>query len=392
MPVAEKIAHYIERSSWIRAMFEAGAKLKAERGAENVFDFSLGNPNLEPPQSFYEVIGRLATNGGSGYHGYMPNAGLPQVREKLAEFISGEQGVEVTAEEIIMTVGAAGGLNVVLKAIVDPGAEVIVPAPYFVEYDFYLDNHGGQVRRVKVGEDFSLDVDAIAEAIGPKTCAVLINNPNNPTGALYDEAQLEALGKVLEEASERLGKAIYLISDEPYRQIVFDGLSTPSIFKAYPHSILVNSFSKSLSLAGERIGYIAVHPQIADKQMLLAGMTLANRILGFVNAPALMQRVVGELTGQWADLAQYERKRNLICQVLEDAGYEFVRPKGAFYVFPKSPIPDDVEFVKAAQEECLLLVPGSGFMGPGHFRVAFCCPDETIERSADAFRRLRERF
>jgi len=392
MPVAKKIVEFIDRSSWIRAMFEAGAKLKAEKGPENVFDFSLGNPNIEPPESFYRTLEGLIAQRGRGQHAYMPNAGYPQVRQRVGDFLAGLHGVEFGADQVIMTVGAGGGLNVALKAIVDPGANVVVPSPYFVEYDFYLDNHGGEVKRVPAGEDFSLDVEAVAAAVDDKTCAVLINTPHNPTGVVYPESQLAELGRRLAELGERRGRPIYLIGDEPYRDIVFDGLEVPSLFQAHQHSILVTSFSKNLSLPGERIGYVAVHPEIADRQMLMDGMTLANRILGFVNAPAFMQRAVAELLGDHAEMELYAKKRDAICQVLDDAGFEYVKPQGAFYVFPKSPIPDDVAFVKQAQEENLLLVPGSGFRGPGYFRIAFCCSDETITGSAQAFKRVRERF
>lgn len=371
-------------------MFEAGAKLKAEKGAQNVFDFSLGNPNIEPPERFYQIMARLVEDRTPGRHAYMPNAGYPHVRAKVAGHLSREHGPAFTENEIIMTVGAAGALNIVLKAIVDPGAEVVVPTPYFVEYDFYLDNHGGKVARVPTDERFELDIAAMADAINEKTCAVLINNPNNPTGAVYTQESVDALAAMLTEKSEQLGKAIYLISDEPYRQIVFDGLSVPSIFAAYPHSIVVTSFSKNLSLPGQRIGYAAVHPEIADKGILLGGMTLANRILGFVNAPGMMQLAVAELLDDSAEVAEYARKRELILKVLDEAGYEYVRPGGAFYVFPKSPIADDVAFCRRAIEENLLVVPGSGFMGPGYFRIAYCCDDASIVNSLEAFKRARQ--
>jgi aspartate aminotransferase len=392
MPVAQKIAQFIERSSWIRAMFEAGAKLKAEKGAENVFDFSLGNPNIEPPESFFKVMGKLAADRTPGAHAYMPNAGYPAVRAKVAEFLSRHASPTFSGDEVIMTVGAGGGLNIALKAIVDPGADVVVPTPYFVEYDFYLDNHGGSVKRVPSKDDFSLDVDAVAGAISDKTCAVLINTPNNPTGAVYGQSQLKDLAQALSDIGAKRGRPVYLISDEPYRDIVFDGIEVPSLFDIYPNSIVVTSFSKNLSLPGERIGYVAVHPDIADKGILMAGMTLCNRILGYVNAPGLMQRAVAELLEDTADVAQYAKKRELILKVLDDAGFEYVKPLGGFYVFPKSPIPDDVAFAKAAQEENTLVVPGSGFMGPGYFRIAFCCSDDTITRSAEAFKRIRARF
>jgi aspartate aminotransferase len=392
MPVAQKIAEFIDRSSWIRAMFEAGAKLKAEKGAENVFDFSLGNPNIEPPESFYKVLGELAADRTPGAHAYMPNAGYPNVRTKVAQFLSKHSSPTFSADDVIMTVGAGGGLNIVLKALVDPGADVVVPTPYFVEYDFYLDNHGGTVTRVATKEDFSLDVNAVVEAISDKTCAVLINTPNNPTGAVYGEDQLKELAKALTDIGAKRGRPVYLISDEPYRDIVFEGVTVPSLFDIYANSIVVTSFSKNLSLPGERIGYVAVHPDIADKGILMAGMTLCNRILGYVNAPGLMQRTVAELLEDTADVAQYAKKREMILKVLDDAGFEYVKPLGGFYVFPKSPIPDDVKFAKAAQEENVLVVPGGGFMGPGYFRIAFCCSDDTITRSAEAFKRVRARF
>ena len=314
------------------------------------------------------------------------------MRAKVAVHLTQVHGVKFSADEIIMTVGAGGALNVVLKTLVDPGANVVVPTPYFVEYDFYLDNHGGVVKRVPTLADFGLDVAAIAAAVDEQTCAVLINNPNNPSGAVYPEAQIQALGQALTEVGQKRGRPVYLISDEPYRQLIYDGATVPSVFAAYPHSLVVTSFSKNLSLPGERIGYVAAHPGIADKGQLMAGMGLANRILGFVNAPAMMQLAVAELLDNVADVAQYARKRRLICDVLKNAGFEFSEPKGAFYVFPKSPIADDVAFVRAAQEENLLLVPGSGFMGPGYFRIAYCCSDETITRSAEAFKRVRARF
>ena len=392
MPVSRKIADFIDRASWIRAMFETGAKLKAEKGAENVFDFSLGNPILDPPEAFYEVMSRLNADRSPMAHGYMPNAGYPQVRAKVAAHLSKQSGVNLDENDVLMTVGAGGGLNVVLKTILDPGAEVVVPTPYFVEYDFYLDNHGGKIVRVPTHEDFTLDLSALKAAITDKTYAILLNNPNNPTGAVYARGELEQLAAMLTQKGQRLGRPIYLISDEPYRQIAYDGIQVPDIFALYPQSLVVTSFSKSLSLAGERIGYVAVHPKIADKKPLMGGMVLCNRILGFVNAPGLMQKAVAELLEITSDMTLYAKKRELICQVLTAAGFTYVKPMGAFYVFPQSPIPDDVKFVKAALAENLLLVPGSGFMGPGHFRIAFCVANEVIERSAKAFKRVRERF
>lgn len=392
MTIAEKIQSALERSSWIRKMFEQGAQLKARYGAENVFDFSLGNPNLEPPARFKEVLVDTANASGSGQHGYMPNIGFPSVRLAVAGFLSDEQGVAVTADEVIMTCGAAGALNVILKAILDPGDEVITPAPYFVEYGFYADNHGGVLKTVHSKPDFTLDLQAIQAGITPKTKAVLINSPNNPSGQIYSKDSLLELGGLLTEEGRRLNRALYLISDEPYRKITFDGAKVPSIFSCYAESMIATSYSKDLSIPGERIGFLAVNPQSTHRDDLLAGMALANRILGYVNAPALMQRTIQALQGASVDAAIYEKKRDLLCDGLAGCGYEFVKPKGAFYLFPRSPIQDDVAFVKALREELILTVPGSGFGAPGYFRIAFCVGDDTIRRALPGFERVRKRF
>ena len=389
MTIAGKIQTLLDQSSWIRKMFEQGAQLKARYGAENVFDFSLGNPNLEPPARFKKVLLDLAKASGSGHHGYMPNTGYPSVRQAVAGSISREQGVAVTADEVIMTCGAAGAMNVILKAITDPGDEVITPAPYFVEYRFYTDNHGGSLKIVPSRSDFTLDLGAIRAAITPRTKAVLINSPNNPSGQIYSKESLLQLGALLTEEGRKLNRTLYLISDEPYRKIVFDGANVPGIFSCYAESMIVTSYSKDLSIPGERIGFLAVNPQAAYKKDLLAGMALANRILGYVNAPALMQRAVQSLQGVSVDATIYKRKRDLLCDGLSACGYDFVKPKGAFYLFPKTPIPDDVAFVAALQKELILTVPGSGFGAPSYFRIAFCVDDETISRALPGFERVR---
>lgn len=392
MTVARKVQTFLERSSWIRKMFEEGARLKAEHGAQNVFDFSLGNPNLEPPARFKKALVNVAKASESGYHAYMPNIGYPFVREAVAEYVSHEQGVAVTANEVVMTCGAAGALNVILKAIIEPGDEIITPAPFFVEYTFYADNHGGILKTVPTKSDFTLDLQAIGAAITPSTKAVLINSPNNPSGQIYDEKDLLALGRLLIEEGKKLNRTIYLISDEPYRKITFDGVKVPSIFPCYTESMIVTSYSKDLSIPGERIGFLVVNPQAKYKEDLLAGMALANRILGYVNAPALMQRVIQSLQGVSVDATIYQNKRDALCDGLSGCGYEFVKPKGAFYLFPKTPISDDVAFVRALQEELILTVPGSGFGTPGYFRVAFCVDDETIQRALPGFRRALKQF
>ena len=391
MTIAKKIDAFIERSSWIRKMFEEGARLKAIHGAQNVFDFSLGNPNLPPPDRFKKVLKEVVDSSGPSDHAYMPNTGYPETRAAIAETLSGEQHVEVTGNEVIMTVGAAGALNITLKAILDPEDEVLTPAPCFVEYGFYADNHGGRLKTAPTRSNFDLDIAAMADAVSENTKAVLINSPNNPTGQVYPEESIMALGGVLKEKSRSFGRTIYLISDEPYRKIVFDGALVPSIFKAYRDSIIATSYSKDLSLPGERIGYVAVNPEASAKEALLGGLALANRILGYVNAPALMQRVVARLQGVRVNADEYKRKRDLLCDGLADAGYEFVTPPGAFYLFPRTPIEDDVEFVKSLQEELILVVPGSGFFGPGHFRIAYCTDDETIVNALPGFRRAMEK-
>jgi len=392
MTISRKIETFISKSSWIRKMFEEGARLKAEHGAENVFDFSLGNPNLEPPEKFEQVLKGTVNSTAAGVHGYMPNVGYPHVRRAVAEYVSREQQAPVTEQEIIMTCGAAGALNVILKALLDSGDEIITPAPYFVEYNFYADNHGGVLKTVSTRPDFSLDLDAIADAITEKTKAVLINSPNNPTGQIYTEEALNRLGELLAARGKELGRTIYLISDEPYRKIVYDNARVPSILGCYPESIIATSYSKDISIPGERIGFIAVNPAAAFKNPLLGGMALANRILGFVSAPALMQRVIAEVQGVRVDVSLYARKRDLLCRGLAACGYEFLTPPGAFYLFPKTPVPDDVRFVQALQDELILAVPGSGFGGPGHFRIAYCVADETIQNALPGFRKVMEKF
>ncbi len=386
MTVATKMQAFAEKSSWIRKMFEEGAKMKAEFGAENVFDFSLGNPDVPPPAKFGAVLSDLAANDKPGVHSYMPNGGYPYVREALAAKLSQEQQVELGMGDVLMTCGAAGGLNVIMKSLLDPGNEVIILAPFFVEYNFYVDNHGGVTKVVATDDEFNIDLAAIEEALTEKTKVVLINSPNNPTGQVYSEESLQALGKLLDETGQKFCTTIYLVSDEPYRKIVFDGLEVPSILKATTNSIVVSSYSKDLSLPGERIGYIAVHPEMHEKGELLNAMTLANRILGFVNAPALMQRVVAELQDEHVDSSIYEQRRKAFCKVLDDAGFEYVKPRGAFYLFPKTPI-DDVAFCALLQEEKILAVPGRGFGAPGYIRLAFCIDEDVIVRSADAFKR-----
>jgi len=387
MSISLKMQAFAQKSSWIRKMFEEGAKLKAQYGAENVYDFSLGNPDVAPPPQFYEVMQKRANDRSPGVHAYMPNNGYGFVREAIAARMSTEQQITVNPDDMLMTCGAAGGLNVVMKSILNPGEEVILLSPYFVEYNFYVDNHGGVSKVVATDADFNLDLTAIATALTDKTKAIIVNSPNNPTGQVYSQESLAALGSLLTEAGKKFGTTIYLISDEPYRKIIFDGLTVPSIFTAYTNSIIVSSYSKDLSLPGERIGYLALHPEIDDKKLLLGALNLANRILGFVNAPALMQRVVAELQHASVDNSIYAKRREIFCTILQEAGYLFTPPKGAFYIFVKTPIADDVQFCAILQEERILAVPGQGFGAPGYIRLVFCVPDSVIKGSAEGFAR-----
>jgi aspartate aminotransferase len=389
--VSQAMARSMEGSSLIRRLFEEGARLKAEFGAEAVHDFSLGNPLLEPPPRFREAVMELLRNGRPGLHRYIPNAGLPEVRQYVADHLKAETGLPFAAGHVVMVCGAGGGLNVVLKAMLDPGDEVISPAPYFVEYDFYASNHGGKLVRAATTPEFQLDLAALDAAVSRRTRAVILNSPNNPTGVVYPRSALRACADWLRQVSRRLGRPIFLISDEPYRKIVFDGVTAPLVFPLYEHSIVVTSHSKDLGLAAERIGYVAVHPAAAEGALLGDALVLANRILGFVNAPALVQRVLPMLKGELVDVSRYQALRDKMLPALLAMGYSCVRPQGAFYLFPKSPIPDDLAFCRAAQEERLLIVPGSAFHGPGHFRLALCAEEAVIDRALPVFEKVLEK-
>lgn len=389
MAIADRIAKATERSSWIRAMFEEGEKLRRIYGAENVFDFSLGNPVTEPPAALEQELIRIVTSGTKGMHRYMSNSGYEDVRQQVAEFLTERKHLPFTKDHIIMTVGAAGGINVTLKALLDLGDEVIVLNPYFVEYTFYIENHGGVMKLVETKEDFHLDLEAIAQAITPKTKAIIVNSPNNPTGVVYGEDELQQLAGLL-EAKGAQGQTIYLISDEPYGKIVYDSVILPDLFALYKDTISITSHSKDLALPGERIGYISISPRIEDSNILFDAMNFTNRILGFVNAPALMQRLVGGFQRVSVDLDDYRAKRDALYSILMEAGFSAVKPEGAFYIFPKSPVPDDVEFVRQLQQNHVLAVPGIGFGRKGHFRLAYCIEMDTIQRSRDAFIKVGE--
>jgi aspartate aminotransferase len=394
MPIAENIKNALGSSSMIRKMFEEGNLLKKQHGADKVFDFSLGNPDLEPPRAFHEVFLKLAQEDGKGSHGYMPNAGYQHAREALAKKASKEQQVDIDGSHIVMAVGAAGGLNTVFKTICNPGDEVIVSRPYFMEYRAYTANHGAKLVEADSLADFNLDIAAIGAALSPKTAAVLINSPNNPTGRVYPAQTVSALAGLLLEHGKKTGRLPYLVSDEPYREIAYN-VDVPPVLCAYSESIVVNSYSKSLSLPGERIGYIAVSPAVTGKDDLMNGLIYATRILGYVNAPALMQRIVAELTEAAVDVNIYGRRRGAFTAILDEAGIEYAVPEGAFYLFCKVPAKksgstepgDDLGFVNHLKQHLILGVPGTGFGKPGWLRFAYCVDEKNIRASAAAFKK-----
>jgi aspartate aminotransferase len=388
MAVSARVQEFMQSASWIRRMFEQGAELKKIHGPENVFDFSLGNPDLEPPDGFFDALEALVAERAPGFHRYMPNAGYPDTRARIAERILAEHGVDPQASGIIMTVGAAGALNICLKALLDEGSEVLVLAPYFPEYRFYALNHGGSLVVVETTDTFDLDVAAIEAALTTKTRAIIVNSPNNPTGRIYSQGSLDALGALVDAKAPQAT----IITDEPYRKIAYDNAAQGSVLAATVRSAVATSFSKDLGLAGERIGFLAVHPEHPDRVPLLGAAIFANRTLGFVNAPALMQRVIARLEDVTVDLARYAERRTIFLAGLADAGIECVEPEGAFYLFPRAPIDDDVAFIDALLQERILAVPGTGFHRAGHFRLSYAVPTETIKRALPAFKRVMETF
>jgi aspartate aminotransferase len=368
----------MERASWIRRMFEEGLELRRRFGEDAICDLSLGNPDLEPPPEFRAVLVALAHDETTGSHRYMPNLGLAETRSAVAAFLAREHGVDPFPGGVCMTVGAAGGLNVVLKALLDPGSEVLVPSPFFPEYEFYAENHGGRLVPVRTGDDFSLDLGALERALAASTRVVLLNAPNNPTGRVYPEADLARLGELLDARAPGAS----LVSDEPYRRIAFVPGPLPSVLRATERSVVVSSFSKDLGLAGERIGYVAVHPGHPDRDRLVAAIGFANRTLGFVNAPALLQRAVARVLDARVDVGSYRARIDFMLGGLRDAGYRCLAPEGGMFLFPASPDPDDVRFAqRLAREERVLVVPGTGFGKSGHFRVSVTVPREVLERA-----------
>ena len=378
-------------ASVIRKMFEEGVRLKKQHGDDKVFDFSLGNPDLDPPAEVLRAIQEIAADMSHGAHGYMPNAGYEEARAAMAEKTAQEQGLpagSVSAAHVVMTVGAASALNCVFKAILSPCDEVIVPAPFFAEYRHYVHNYGGVLREVPTKADFSLDVAAIRAALSPKTAAVLINTPNNPTGKVYTEADIRALTDALKAHAAACGRKPYLVCDEPYRAITYDGATVAPVFPHYADSVIVTSFAKNLSLPGERIGYIVVNPASEGADEFVAACTFALRVLGCVNAPAFFQKVVAKAWNAPCDYSRYKARRDMLMDVLSSAGLEYAKPEGAFYLFCKVPAAwngDDMAFCDHLKQFLILGAPGTGFGGKGWFRLAYCVSEQTITGSRAAF-------
>ena len=380
MSIAHAVAEQMRRSSWIRRMFEIGIEMRRERGAENVFDFSLGNPDVEPPAAAIEALRRIVAANRPRSHAYMPNAGFPEVRASIACWLAGRSGMEFAAQDVIMTCGAAGAINIVLKAVLDPGDEVIVLNPYFPEYEHYIENHQGRLVVVETDDRFQPDIGRIAAAITPRTKAIILNSPNNPTGAVYDEELLRELDGIVREP-------VLVIADEPYRTLTFDGLEPPQTLGAIRRSVLAWSWSKAMALPGERIGCLAIPPGLSEAAQLRDACVFAQRVLGYVNAPALWQLVVAETPDAVVDVGLYQARRDLLCDGLTAMGYDVPRPRGSFYVFPKTPIPDDMAFIGLLQQEGILAVPGVGFGRGGYMRLSITLPTRDIERSLPGFAR-----
>ena len=392
MAVSNKVKGFMEQGSWIRKMFEEGIALRQRYGPDGVFDLSLGNPVAEPPQRFFDELRKIVDEQPTGLHRYMPNAGYAETRAAVASRLGEDTRLDFTADHVVMSCGAGGALNIVIKALLDPGDEVVIFAPYFVEYLYYADNHGASCKVVPPDDHFLPDFDALESTIGPRTRIVLVNSPNNPTGVVYGADVLARLAEIIRRKEAELDSEIFLVSDEPYRRILFDGMEFPHIFDHHDRSIVATSHSKDLALPGERIGFVADSPRCNDADELVEGLTFCNRTLGFVNAPALMQQIVRHLQYTTVDVLQYQDKRDLLHGTLTDIGYSVVRPQGAFYMFPRAPTEDDVAFVDALRERRVLVVPGRGFGAPGHFRIAYCVEDATLKGALEGFRAAFEQF
>ncbi|MEY8000420.1 pyridoxal phosphate-dependent aminotransferase [Clostridium sp. Mt-5] len=392
--ISDKMKEYVSKSSVIRAMFEEGKRLSSIYGEENVFDFSLGNPNVEPPESIKEAVSEIFRKESPNLvHGYMNNSGYEDVRAKIAEHINKKYNLKLTENNLIMTCGAAGGLNIILKTLLNPGDEVITFSPFFGEYENYVKNFDGKLVIVPSNtETFEPDLNELEDRINSNTKAVIINSPNNPTGVVYSEKLIKDLSEVLNRKQQQLSTSIYLISDEPYREIAYDGVKVPYILNYYRNSLVGYSYSKSLSIPGERIGYVVCNGDADDFNDIMQSLNVANRILGFVNAPSLFQRVIAKCLDSEVDVNIYKKNRDLLYNHLVEIGFSCVKPEGAFYLFPKSLIPDDALFAKEAKKFNLLIVPGSSFKCPGHFRLSYCISYDKIKKSLDSFDKLAKEY
>jgi len=395
MMISSEVKILVENGSAIRAMFEEGKRLADIYGSENVFDFSIGRPNFPPPEAVKDAIIDIVTNDDPlMVHGYMPNAGFPDVRAAVADWLNNAHGSSYTADHIVMTTGAAAGLNTVCRTLLNPGDEVIVLSPYFFEYNRYVENWRGKIVVVPTNAEtgFVPDIGAVADAINKSTKAIIINNPNNPTGAIYSAEVIEKLAAMLEKKQAEFGEPIYIISDEPYRELAYDGAEVPFIPSYYPNTIICYSWSKSLSLPGERVGYVAVSPEADDAGLIFDGVIVANRTLGMVNCPSLIQRVVMRCLNEKTNLSGYDGNRKLLYDGLTGLGFDCIYPSGAFYLWVKSPVPDDKAFVEAARKYMLLIVPGSSMGGAGYVRIAYCVSPDMIKRSMAAFGKLAKEY
>ena len=392
--ISNKMKSLVNNSSTIRAMFEEGKRLSDIYGEENVFDYSIGNPNVEPPENIKTIISDILNKEKPNLvHGYMNNSGYEDVRDDISSFLNKKNDLNLTRNNIVMTCGAAGGLNIILKSILNPGEEVITFAPFFGEYKNYTENFNGKLVIVPTNIDtFEPDLDELSKVINSKTKAIIINNPNNPTGVIYSKEAIQKLADLLKEKQRELNSSIYLISDEPYREIVYDDAEVPCLLKYYDNTFIGYSYSKSLSLPGERIGYVVINPSMTDCDEMMAALNIANRILGFVNAPSLFQRVIAKSLGSEVDVNIYKRNRDLLYNHLIKLGFTCIKPEGAFYLFPRTPIEDDKKFCQDAKQFNLLLVPGSTFGCPGHVRLSYCISYEKIEKSLEAFDKLAKLY
>lgn len=393
MSVSERTKKGMELGSWIRRMFEEGIAMKKKFGNENIYDLSLGNPVMEPPPEFKREIKRLADHPFKGMHGYMVNAGYPETRAAVAKQLYKETGIKLTENDVIMAVGAAGAMNVALKTILDPGDEVIVFIPWFVDYFNYVQNHDGIVKPLPTDENFLPRLDMLEKNISPRTKAIIINSPNNPTGVVYSADLLKKMGEILRKKETEFKTQIFIVSDEPYKKIIYDGLKFPSPLNFHRHSIIATSHSKDLSIPGERIGYVALHPDAEDHDDMIKGMVFCTRVLGFINAPAFMQNVVTHLQDVTIPVKEYQDNRDFLYNNLKRMGYTVNKPEGAFYIFPKCPIEDDVAFIRELQNDHhVLTVPGVAFGIHGYFRLVYCVERELLEKAMPGLEKIARKY